>query len=80
MAHFRWLSHPAQRGMVDRMTSHRLTSQQTADALRVHRSTVHRWVAQGKLEAAEIIHLGGVVVYQFDADYVDALAARQRSA
>lgn len=62
------------------MTTARMTSQQTADALRVHRTTVHRWVAQGKLQAAEIIHLGAVTVYQFDADYISELAARQRSA
>lgn len=61
------------------MTTARLTSQQTADALRVHRSTVHRWVSQGKLQAAEVIHLGGVAVYQFDADYISELAARQRT-
>jgi predicted site-specific integrase-resolvase len=61
-------------------TATRLTSQQTADALGVHRATVHRWVTQGKLQPAEIIQLGEVTVYQFDAAYVAELAARQRSA
>lgn len=62
------------------MTEQRLTSQQTADRLRVHRSTVHRWVADGKLQPAQVVHLGDVTAYLFDAAYVEELAARQRSA
>lgn len=58
----------------------RLTSQQTADRLRVHRSTVHRWVSEGKLQAAQVVHLGSVTAYLFDAEYVAELASRQRPA
>lgn len=62
-----------------------LTSQQTADALGVHRSTVHKWVRAGLLTPAQVVHLDGreqgAKVYLFDAEYVERVAvAMARSA
>lgn len=39
------------------MSPRLMTSQQAADVLRVHRSTVHRAVTSGKLEPAQTIYL-----------------------
>jgi len=63
--------------MVGRMAE-LMTSQQTADALRVHRATVHRWVAKGLLVPAQVIHLDaqGSKVYLFDAERIGELARR----
>lgn len=59
-----------------------LTSQQAADVLKVHRSTVHRGVASGQLEPAQVIHLDGsetgARLYLFDPEYIAELAARWR--
>lgn len=67
--------------MVDDMTTTHMTSQQVADALKVHRATVHRWVTRGLLEPAQVIHLDGrdkgARVYLFDPEYIAELAARQ---
>lgn len=68
----------------------RMTSQQVADRLRVHRATVHRWVADGKLQTADTIWLNEASadaaavlpdphapkVYLFDRAYIEDLAAR----
>lgn len=77
------------------MTQRMLTSQQTATVLRVHRSTVHRWVLRGLLEPAQVITIPAAPdgepndlpddmadrkIYLFDAAYIAQLAARQRSA
>jgi hypothetical protein len=66
------------------MTTAPLTSQQAADALRVHRATVHRWVSRGLLEPLQVIHLhgdeDGAKVYLFDPEYIAELAARAQSA
>lgn len=55
------------------------TSQQAADALSVHRSTVHRWVARGLLEPAQIIDAGGVQLYLFEPAYIGELVKLQRT-
>lgn len=64
------------------MTTALLTSQQVADALQVHRSTVHRWVTAARLEPAQVIHLDGredgARVYLFDPDYIADVAASWR--
>lgn len=66
--------------MVGCMTSPLMTSQQVADAMKVHRSTVHRWVTKGLLTPAQVVDVPGesaMKLYLFDPQLVSELASRQ---